>query len=65
MRRPPGSPKNGAPIEGIARLHSLFCISFRVPSKEALPPGSLHRAPTEGDTTPPEALHPSLKVPGR
>ena len=46
--------KNGVPMERDARLQSLFYISFRVPSKEALPPGSLHRAPTEGDTTPPE-----------
>jgi len=43
-------------MERDARLQSLFCISFRVPSKEALPPGSLHRAPTERDTTPPEPL---------
>jgi len=39
-----------------ARLQSLFYISFRVPSKGALPPGSLHRAPTERDTPPPEPL---------
>ena len=58
-------PKNGAPMERDARLQSLFYISFRVPSKEALPPGSLHRAPMERYTTPPEPLHPFLKVPVR
>ena len=51
---PPGSP-NGAPMERDANLQSFY-ISFRVPSKEALCPGSLHRAPTERDTTPPEPL---------
>jgi len=39
-----------------ARLQSLFYIPFRVPSKEALPSGSLHTAPTDRDTTPPEPL---------
>jgi len=34
-------------MERDARLQSLFYISFRVPNKEALPPGSLHRAPTD------------------
>jgi hypothetical protein len=52
---PPGSP-NGAPMKRDARLQSLFYISFRVPSKGALPPGSLHRAPTKTDTPPPEPL---------
>ena len=37
---PPGSP-NGAPMERDASLQSLFYISFRVPSKEALPPEPL------------------------
>jgi hypothetical protein len=36
-------------MERDAYLQSLFYISFRVPSKEALSPGSLHRAPTERD----------------
>jgi len=43
-------------MERDASLQSLFYISLRVPSKEALPAGSLHRAPTERDTTPPEPL---------
>jgi len=51
---PPGSP-NGAPIERDANLQRFY-ISFRVPSKEALPLGSLHRVPTERETTPPEPL---------
>jgi len=55
MIPPPGSP-DGAPMERDACLQNLFYISFRVPSREALPPGSLHRSPTERDTTPPEPL---------
>ena len=45
-------PQNGAPMERNSRLQGLFYISFRVPSKGALPLGSLHRAPTERDCTP-------------
>jgi len=52
-------------MERYARLQSLLCIPFRVPSEEVFPPGSLHRAPTERDTIPPEPSYPSLKVPGR
>jgi len=44
------------PMERDARLQSLFYISFRVSSKGALPPGSLHRAPTDRDTPSPETL---------
>jgi hypothetical protein len=33
---------------------ALLSISFRVPSKRALPPGSPHRAPTDGDVPFPE-----------
>jgi hypothetical protein len=47
-------------MERDACLQSLFYISFRVPSKGALPPGSLYRAPTdserERDTAPLEDL---------
>jgi hypothetical protein len=50
-----GSP-NGASMESDVCLQSLFYISFRVTSKRALPPGSLHRASTERDTPPPEPL---------
>jgi hypothetical protein len=28
---------------------AFFYITFRFPSKGTLPPGSLHRAPTQGD----------------
>jgi hypothetical protein len=55
---PPGSllqfPQNGAPMERDAHLQSLFYVFIRVPSKGVLPPGSLHRAPTERerDTSP-------------
>jgi len=52
-------------MERDAHLQSLFYISFRVPSKGALPLGSLHRAPPERDTTPPEPLSTYFKVPGR
>jgi len=55
MSPSPGSP-NGAPMERDACLPSFLYISFRAPSKGALPPGSLHRAPTERDTPPPEPL---------
>ena len=44
------------PMEIDTCLQSLFYLSFRVPSKGALPPGSLHRAPTERDVPPPEPL---------
>jgi len=30
---------------------AFFYITFRFPSKEALPPGSPHRAPTERDAS--------------
>ena len=53
---PPFRFPSGAPTERDARLQSLFYISFMVPSKGALPPGSLHRAPTERDTPAPEPL---------
>jgi hypothetical protein len=43
-------------MERDACFQSLFYISFRVPSKGTLPPGSLHKAPTERDTPPPEPL---------
>jgi len=39
-----------------ARLLSVFYLSFRVPSKRALPPGSLHRATIERDAPPQEPL---------
>jgi len=47
-------------MERGARLQNLFYISFRVPSKGALPPGSLQRAPIvrerERETPPQEPL---------
>jgi len=45
-------------MERDAHLQSLFYISFRVPGKGALPPGSLQRAPTETEreTPTPEPL---------
>jgi len=49
--KPSSSSPNGAPMERDARLQSLFYISFRVPSKGALPLGSFHRVPTERYST--------------
>jgi len=43
-------------MERDAHLQSLFYISFMVPSKGALPLGTLHRAPTGRNTPPPEPL---------
>jgi len=37
-------------VERDAHLQSLFYLSFRVPSKRALPPGSIHRVPIARDT---------------
>ena len=45
-----------APMERGARLQSLFYISFRVPGKGALPPGSPKRAPIERDAPFPDPL---------
>jgi hypothetical protein len=49
-------PKNGAAMKRDARLQTLFYIFIRFPSGGALPPGSLHRAPTERDAPPLEPL---------
>jgi len=43
-------------VEIDACLQSIFYLSFRVPSKGALPPGSLHGAPIERDGVPTEPL---------
>jgi len=43
---PPCSPKRG-PYRKTPISRALLGISFRVPSKGALPPGSPHRAPTK------------------
>jgi hypothetical protein len=53
---PPSRFPTGAHMETDAHLQILFYLSSRVPSKGALPPGSLHRAPTEGDAPPLEPL---------
>jgi len=47
---------SGAPMERDAHLQSIFYLSSRIPSKGALPPGFLHRAPIERDTATPEPL---------
>jgi hypothetical protein len=53
-------------MERDACLQSLFYIFFRVPSKGALLPGSLHSAPTERETLHLQSLfNPYFKVPGR
>ena len=48
---PPSRFPSGAPMVIDARLQSLLYLSFRVPSKGALPPGSLQRAPIERCST--------------
>jgi hypothetical protein len=47
---------SGAPIERDACLQRIFYISFRVPSKGALPPGFLHRASRKKDAPSSESL---------
>jgi len=42
-------PKSGTPMEIDVIFRALLSISFGVPSRGALPPGSPHRAPSEGD----------------
>jgi len=54
--KPPSRFPSGAMTERDAHLQGLFFLSSRVLSKEALPPGSLHRAPMERDAPPPEPL---------
>jgi len=51
---PPSRFPNRARMERDAHLQSLFYLSSRVPSKGALPPVSLHRAPTKRETASPE-----------
>ena len=46
-----------------ACLQSLFYITFRVHSMGALPPGSLHRAPTQRETPPSETLSTTSQSP--
>jgi hypothetical protein len=47
----------------MAHPQSLFCLSSRVPSKGALCPGSLHRAPIRGGPTSRAPLSHILKFP--
>jgi len=44
-------------------FQSLFYLSSRVPSKGALTPDSLHRAPIERDLPPPEPLSANSQSP--
>ena len=46
-----------------AHLQNLFYLTSRVPSKEALPPVSLHKGPIERDAPPPEPLSAISKSP--
>jgi len=55
MSPPPGSP-DGTPMERDARLQSVFYPIFRDANMGALPPRSLHRAPTARDAAPSEPL---------
>ena len=47
-------PKTGPLWKQMPVSRALFNIFFRVPSRGALPPGSLHRAPTNRDVSFPE-----------
>jgi len=47
---------SGAPMARDAHLQSLFYLSSRVPSKGALPPGFLLKAPIERGAPTPEPL---------
>ena len=51
---PPMFPKTGLLRKQTPIPRALLSISFGVPSKGALPPGSPHRAPTERDAPSPE-----------
>jgi hypothetical protein len=53
---PPSRFPSGAPMERDVYLQSLFYLSFRVSSKGALPPGSLHIAPIERNAPPLQPL---------
>ena len=53
-RKCPHVPENGALTEADTYSRALLSISFGVPSKGSLPPGSPHRAPTERDALFPE-----------
>jgi len=52
--RPCTFPKTGPLWKQLLISRALLSISFSVPSKGALPPGSPHRAPTERDAPFPE-----------
>jgi hypothetical protein len=47
--RPSMFPKSGAPMETDAHSRALLNLSFRVPSKRALPPGPAHGVPSVRD----------------
>ena len=49
MNIPTCSPKAGPLRKQTPISRALLSTSFRIPSKGALPPGSLHRAPSERD----------------
>ena len=53
---PPSIFPSVAPMERDVHFQSLFYVSSRVPSKGALTPGSLHRAPIQRNAPTPEPL---------
>ena len=57
-------PKTGPLWKQTSISRALRGISFRVPSKGALPPGSPYRVPTERCSISRVLLHSSFKVPG-
>ena len=58
-------PKRGSLWKQTPVSRVFLYISFRVPSKRTLPPGSPHRAPTERDTPFPEPSFIYLSVPSK
>jgi hypothetical protein len=63
--RPSMFPKSGGPMETDFHSRALLDISFRVPSKWALPPGPPHGVPSERDApfVEPSFIHQSQSPP--
>jgi len=53
-------PQSGAPMETDAHPRALLNLSFRVPSKVALPPAPPHGVPSERDVPFLEPSRPTL-----
>ena len=62
--RPPCSPKSGPLWRQASVSRVLLSMTFGIPSKGALPPGSPHKAPSERDARllEPSFIHPSTST---